>query len=124
MTRNGHRPAVRSPIGRADVLIHTSWLSAGERDDGESPERLESVDRRLPGRERERPVARERQQVGCCQIEGPRLAAAKTRRVDPVRLAIPRRAVDDGVSVCGEARLADMTMAERELMNGDRRRRR
>ena len=59
---------------------------------------------------------RNRQQLGVLQSKRPRFGRAGTRAEDFDRIALPRRAVQDGLPVGSESRRADVAAPECDLV--------
>ena len=57
----------------------------------------------------------DREDIGIGEVERPRFGAIRPQREQIDRIAVPRRAVDDGVTVGRESRIPDRAAPECEL---------
>ena len=110
---NRHGGAVRTPIRPDDIRVELAWCAAGERGDGEGRYRFPPVHGWPPHRDRELTLSGHGEKIGRRQVDRSGLRAAQLRGIEPIRLAVPRRAVDDAAAVGCEPRLADIALTER-----------
>ena len=123
-TDDRHRRTIGAPVRADDIGIQLARCAACECRHGERAVRLPAIDGRPRRRDGELTLFRQGEQIGRSEVHGSRLRGADAGRVEAIRLAIPRGAVNHALPIGGKARLADVAVAERELgHDADRRRR-